>query len=447
MILVHGYSSTGEAFLRWKEILSTKGFANIHIVTWQSLVNEINIADIAEGFDRALRVHAKIKPNEPFDCMVHSTGMLVVRQWLARNPDRIHQLKHLIALAPATFGSPVARKGRSLLGSLFKGRKEFGPDFLEAGDLILDALELASPYTWNLSHEDLFGKTTYYGKDAKTPYVFAFCGDKTGFIDGKLSGPASDGVVRIAGASFNTRKISLNFSRGIALSKSERVKILPWTHQDSPVVPVKGANHGSIMDKPDDTLVNLVVQALGVKSWNEFTQWHQQAAQAWWRQESDKPRHQQIITHAIDERGDGIRDYAIKLGQKINGKFREVGEFDKSVAVYSKDPSYRCFHLDLDKLKPEILNNLWIKVILASGTHYAAYTGYDEREDEANWIPNDRGLTEVDMEITRLLDTKAQGNKFSLFFPRTTTFLELIFDREPMPLDQKKEALVTKFHP
>jgi pimeloyl-ACP methyl ester carboxylesterase len=442
VVLVHGYSSTGAAFDKWKEILGERGFHRIHSVTWQSLVNEVNIPDIAEGFDKALRLNTGLRADEPFDCIVHSTGMLVVRQWLARNPERIHQLKHLVALAPATFGSPIARKGRSLLGSLFKGRKELGPDFLEAGDQVLDALELASPYLWDLSHEDLFGDTTYYGKDARTPYVFCFCGDKPGFVTGKIAGAGSDGVVRIAGASLNTRKIALDFSRRQKIPKKKRVEICPWKHEDSPVVPVKGADHGSILNKPDPVLVDLVVQALSVEKWEEFQKWHAAAAKAWWKKEEDKPQFQQIIVRAQDERGDGIRDYAIKLMEKRGSTFAEVGEFDRDVDAYSKDPSFRCFHIDLKKLKPENLENLWIKVILASGTHYAAYTGYNGLDDEAIWAPTDRGLTEVNLEITGILDTKIKETSFSLFYPRTTTFLEMTFDREPLPLDPEQTAKI-----
>jgi hypothetical protein len=71
--------------------------------------------------------------------------------WLARDRRRLTCLKHLVALAPATFGSPLARQGRSWLGAVFKGSHHLGPDFLAAGDAILDGLALASPYTWDLA--------------------------------------------------------------------------------------------------------------------------------------------------------------------------------------------------------------------------------------------------------------------------------------------------------
>ena len=31
----------------------------------------------------------------------------------------------------------MAHKGRSLLGGIFKGTRQFGPDFMEAGDRVL----------------------------------------------------------------------------------------------------------------------------------------------------------------------------------------------------------------------------------------------------------------------------------------------------------------------
>lgn len=73
-----------------------------------SLNNEI-IKDIAEGLERAFQVR---KLNGEFDAIVHSTGMLVLRSWLAndgalpgKNP-RLARLKHMVGLAPATWGSP-----------------------------------------------------------------------------------------------------------------------------------------------------------------------------------------------------------------------------------------------------------------------------------------------------------------------------------------------------
>ncbi len=74
---------------------------------------------------------------------VHSTGTLVVRAWLTAYSQCQARLKHLIGLAPATFGSPLVHKGRSWLGALVRSNRETCPDFLKAGDLILGCLALA----------------------------------------------------------------------------------------------------------------------------------------------------------------------------------------------------------------------------------------------------------------------------------------------------------------
>jgi hypothetical protein len=179
IVLVHGYSDKGESFKPWKKVLVDNGYQveDVSICSYESLTNEVTIKDLAEGFDRALRIQAGLKNAEKFDAIVHSTGMLVIRSWLTTYNQRRERLNRLIGLAPASFGSPLADMGRSFLGSIFKGRKEPGPDFLEAGDKILDGLELGSRFTWELAHLDLLPtpdkpNDTFYGKNESTPVRF-----------------------------------------------------------------------------------------------------------------------------------------------------------------------------------------------------------------------------------------------------------------------------------
>jgi alpha-beta hydrolase superfamily lysophospholipase len=84
IVLVHGYSDKSESFQVWWAALTAKGYdaSTIHLANYVSLTNEITIKDIAEAFDRALRIRAGLNEEEPFDAIVHSTGMLVVREWL-----------------------------------------------------------------------------------------------------------------------------------------------------------------------------------------------------------------------------------------------------------------------------------------------------------------------------------------------------------------------------
>ena len=121
VVLIHGYSDEGKSFRVWRDALKGRGYAveELPVCNYQSLTNEITIKDIAEGFDRALRTHSRIDKDQPFDAIVHSTGMLVLRSWLTTNPIGLRRLKHLIGLAPATFGSPLAHKGRGFIGAIF----------------------------------------------------------------------------------------------------------------------------------------------------------------------------------------------------------------------------------------------------------------------------------------------------------------------------------------
>src|SRR5215813_164281 len=180
LVMIHGYSSQGTAFNVLRDaLIKSQGIQliDINICTYVSLNNEITIKDIAEGLDRAFRVHPLLRDeSQEFDAIVHSTGMLVLRSWLtnygtpAPANRRLKRLKHLIGLAPATWGSPQAHKGRSWLGALVKGNREFGPDFLNAGDEVLRGLELGSPFTWDLAHQDLLGPDPYYDRGSNTPY-------------------------------------------------------------------------------------------------------------------------------------------------------------------------------------------------------------------------------------------------------------------------------------
>src|SRR5271170_1732413 len=217
VIFVHGYSDSGKSWGPWREVLRQRlgiDDALMRTCTYVSLDNGISIKDIAEGFDRALAAQGGLGPEQPFDAVVHSTGMLVVRAWLAADPLRATRLKRLIAFAPATFGSPLAKQGRSWLGAVFKGNKQLGPDFLEAGDEILLELELASAFSWRLAEEDFFADPPRYDAGVDTPYVFVFCGTGTyGGLRKIVDKPGTDGTVRRAGCGMNVRLIELDMTK------------------------------------------------------------------------------------------------------------------------------------------------------------------------------------------------------------------------------------------
>lgn len=438
IVLIHGYSDKGKSFELWKARLAERGYdANVITVgNYVSLSNEVTIKDIAEGFDRALRIQAGLKDGEPFDAIVHSTGMLVVRAWLtnyAVKNQRLSRLKRLIGLAPATFGSPLAHKGRSWLGSIFKGNKSAGPDFMEAGDCVLDGLELASEFTWNLAHLDLLAEEPFYGKNRKTPYVFVFCGDKGyGGLRSFINENGADGTVRWAGCALNTRKIVLDLTRNAGDAK--RFELMEWVNVDSPLIFARGHNHSSIISDPSTELVQAVTEALKVESEASYNDWQArhgaQSAAVAKGLEKRGEIYQQFVVRAVDERGDPIRDYNLELLTKnTKGDRIRVPKLDWHVHTYRADPSLRCFHLNLAKLPPNLRDGggtLLIQVIASTGSRLVGYQAFGDTNS----------IQDVTLDISPLLKTK----EFSLFYPFTTTLIQLVLNREPLPLDGKNDV-------
>lgn len=446
IVLIHGYSASGSSFDRWREIFMEHGYTanDIHVCTYKSLTNEVTLRDLAEGMDRALHIQTGLDRDEEFDAVVHSTGMLVIRAWMASYASRRSRLKHLIALAPATFGSPLAHKGRSWLGSVFRGNKEAGPDFLEAGDRILDGLELGSKFTWDLAKLDLIGDKPFYGSSGDTPFAFVFCGaSKYSFPLSLISDPGSDGTVRLAGAALNTRKIDLDLTIDRTRDPDDRrVKTAPWSNIDIPVIPIEKLHHGSIMSRPSNELIELVMEALAVRDADSFGAWHDRAtthaSRVFAKLEKLKgPRKlaqwQQFVVRVVDERDDPIYDYFIEFIKKEKGKrkWAPIKNPKMHVRPYSTDPSYRCFHINLDSLDVDERKGdvPGIRLTASSGTVLVKYDGFsDEHVTMYTYVESDKASEEW----SGVIDLSSLEN-ISLFYPFTTTLVAIKLNREPQP--------------
>jgi pimeloyl-ACP methyl ester carboxylesterase len=454
VVFVHGYSDKGASWAAWREILHRRldlDDAGMRTCTYVSLNNEVTIEDLAEAFDRALATQGGLATDAPFDAIVHSTGMLVVRSWLSADPLRGKRLKRLIALAPATFGSPLAKKGRSWLGSVFKGNKQFGPDFLDAGDRILDNLEPASAFSWRLAEEDVFTTPPRYDGGSETPYVFVFCG--TGTYSGLrklVDKPGTDGTVRRAGCGLNVRAIELDMTeKGMVARRTathpaaaedlrpHRVVADKWLNVSIPVHLVDdptnpdGLNHASILSNPPEELQELVITALemtaadrdtgaGYRAWLE-------KAEAEDRFKKIPEQYQQFIIHAVDERGDPITDYNLQLF-RADGVEAQIAQFDAEVDVYSSDPSYRCFHVDVADLVSQQgrpTPGLIVRIIAASGTPYVGYIGhgYEEQIEPGSWDAS-------------LHFEGAALDQIAFFRPYATTLIRLYLERQVLPPDR-----------
>lgn len=471
LVLVHGYSADENAFHPLRDALCSLpagkkiDVLNINICNYISLNNEITIKDIAEGFDRALGLQPGLSNGEEFDAIVHSTGMLVVRAWLAnyggplKDNKRLSRLKHLVGLAPATWGSPQAHKGRTWLGALVKGNRQLGPDFLNAGDRVLEGLELGSDFTWDISEEDLLGDQPYYGTGADTPYVTVFIGNAP--YDGLSSvanTPGCDGTVRWSGCGLNTRKITIDLTR--AGVDGKRLQLSNWADDrlDIPIIAVEGRNHATILSNPDPNMVALVRDFLDVNNKDDHAAWLTRA-QAFGKDalakmlknpepggilggvdklldrvtgespDAEIDGWQQFAVWARDEWGDGITDFLMEI-QRLDPVTQNWVRFDEmymDVHAYGPDESYRCFHIRLPKGILQKEKDLSVCINASTGTDLMAY--------RACGAGTGKELSEENEPIRLPLSTlSASGG--TLFYPFTTTMIEIKVNREPCPFDQ-----------
>lgn len=473
LLLIHGYSATGLDFKPLSAALEEKSKAiqpiDLNIGNYVSLNNEITIKDIAEGLDRAFRMHPELNNAEEFDAIVHSTGMLVIRSWLTNygaavgSNDRLKKLKHLIGVAPATWGSPQAHKGRTWLGALVKGSKTPGPDFMNAGDEVLDGLELGSSFTWSLALNDLVGPVPYYGRGADTPYVSVFIGNQPyEGLSSVANEPGTDGTVRWAGCGLNARRIAIDLTRtpiGPDGKPASRTSITPWAidRLDIPLIAVEGRNHATLISDPDDKMVQLIVDFLSVGDAASHDAWLARAktygepakqkmlidpgkdaagaagnlksyfGQLFNLAGSPMEGWQQFVVHARDERGDPVTDYLIEVLRKDGDEWVKFEEMYTDVHAYASDPSFRCFHIRL----PEGINGgkvpLRVRIHASTGTELVAYQGYGS-DEVGTTMEADAKPVEID------LDGLGE-EKDSLFHPFTTTMVEIILNREPSPLN------------
>jgi hypothetical protein len=361
----------------------------------------------------------------------------------------------------------LAHKGRGFLGAIFKGNRKIGPDFLEAGDLILDALELGSEFTWNLTHQDILCKNPFYGPDPDSPYVFIFCGTATyEGVRQLVNEPGTDGTVRWAGCALTTRKITIDLSRELPLtgpdvaSGEERTRVGGLTEPGSgpqsaaptepekqrvsgsvlsessllhmPFWPIPGKNHATILGEPGQVLLDLVYDALQVRDSTAFSAWQKTAEEKTREVQNDLVKWQQFVVRAVDERGDPIPDYHVELFT-LDAAGREIPfEFDMDVHTYGADKSFRCFHINLSELfsvlSKEQLHELWLRIIASSGSTLVGYHGVNSEKlgaDMRSVDPNGIWDAKIRLEI--------KNADMQIFHPFTTTFVQLTLNRDPMP--------------
>lgn len=380
VVIVHGWSDTSKSFRKLADFLSSQlatQVATIDLADWISLDDEVTYRDLRTAMQRAWTNHPGIKNRKNVDIVSHSTGALVVRDWMSHfyKPDEVPIRRHIM-LAPANFGSQLAHKGRSWYGRAFKGwRTGF-----ETGTNLLKGLELASSYVWDLAERDLLGSTRYYGTDLVQAAVFV---GNTGYggaaaITDEVGG---DGTVRVSTANLRASRLDVDFS--------DDGDIVPRFRNPPQKCALgfcisDGDNHSSITFQSkneskeyapfDPRTADRIRRALTIRTadWESFIQELDASNEALIEKESEHNYfhgYQNTVVKIHDSVGNPVEDYMVEFHQGRSRGFNifNIGalfqrDIIQDVHNFSSDPAQRSFYLDITTLEPHLDNDLILEI-------------------------------------------------------------------------------------
>lgn len=381
--ILHGWSDKGESFRPLRDFLAANGFStqDIFLGNYISLDDDVRVEDVAKRMDVVIQaLIAEGRLPTPFDLIVHSTGALVARQWMVdlRQTGRTPPVRRFVMLAPANFGSRLAAVGKSMIGRITKGLG----NRLETGEQMLKALELASPYQWNLARLDLLAPPGSddvggpFGPGGVWPFVIIGTRAYDSGVQQIVNENGSDGTVRVSAGDLNAVGLTLDFSGGAP-------RVAPWRSRlaaPAPLAVLPERDHGEITHPEQDgealppystRLGRLILQALRCGSDADYA-----AIEAEWRALSDEtaelgfdpakidavfgdrdrpdPRHfhryLQLNVMARDDYGNLIGDYFLEFGQPQARHGRTMVTFHREVLeavhVNSSHGAYRCLYVD-----------------------------------------------------------------------------------------------------
>ena len=381
IVIVHGWSDAPASFAPLARLLRAKlngrTVFNIHLADYISMDDEVRFDDVVSAMAAAWERRGLPQDPRSVDAIVHSTGGLVIRDWLQRyyEPNKA-PIKHLVMLAPANFGSPLAHMGRSMAGRIWKEvftKRRRGTIF-ETGTHILKGLEMASPYTWDLAERDRFGAGGRMYSPGNVLCTVLVGQDASGTVSAVADEDGWDGTVRVASANMDCARTSVIFPR----EPSGTSKIIRESEASSGLTAfgvLDKHDHGSIMlrrtkgssladverSRRNGSLFADIVKSLTVTD-QEFEWWRNHLAQrnrmllerAGRTRKPEKHGYQNTVVRVEDQYGVGIQDFLLEFFEKDDDRTRFSRKAHRaafrSVHAFSDDKSYRSFYFNCTSL-------------------------------------------------------------------------------------------------
>ncbi len=463
-LIIHGWSDTSSSFTHIKDFLAENDISpveKIYFGDYKSQEDSLTFYDVADGLNSRMIEKGFIDPdgskNVDLNVIVHSTGGPVIRHWIWRyylqNQNRMDKcpVNRLVMLAPANFGSPLAHLGKSFPGSLRSLVKSLGDgkwnpdDFLEVGKKILTGLELASPYQWKLAHWDLIEPSAPYRFDQIQTTVLVGNKKYSSISRKVINKPGTDGTVVIAGTSLDSLKLTMDAHKP-KYKKGPREPI-EWktdsTNVDIAFGFLRGYNHSSIKSEIGNggTLDDLILDALRSESESDFREHKNRCDEVTEKtfKKTDTDRFQQFFLHTIDDQDQPVDAFTVEFSvvpvSKIDdqiavGENKTKKEAEMSAEIHdmmtenfhthAKDPSYRSFLINLDKVKEKI-------------SEFKKEMNEDIALDMCVHVPEvDEGIKYETDSIQNVIIHRTDGKRGdqpAFLFPNTTTLVELFANR------------------
>lgn len=439
IVILHGWSDQAKSFDRLGRLMREqlhRQVEEIFLVDWLSLDDEVTYADLSEALQRAWKAKGLPTAPQSVDVVIHSTGALVIRDWMTRfyEPEK-NPVHRFLMLAPANFGSPLAHKGRAFYGRIIKGWR----NGLQNGDKILSGLELASDYTWELAEKDMLCRKYYYG--AKRVKATVLVGNQ-GYdgVRAAANEPGGDGTVRVSTANLNVNKMEIDLASD---TKKKRIKRCPVNAYHRIAFGIMdGETHGSIIAKADETPNNpktleMITKALtvtedGWENWcrelDDERQTHSLIVQ-----NSNVQKHEfvNIVTRVRDDIGNPVDDYFIEFfeGDPDKSAFGSFFHRDalRSVHRHKENRCNRSLYLNLTLLKKRMAKADFKKLTI----RIHAEPQVDELKDTEDDLDYDKKLNRRRVGYSGHREVSLTHDEvLKEFIPHQTLLVDIILKRE-----------------